>query len=179
MILRETYESLDLEAIENLYLQAFPADERKPFSVILEKCQEGSMQILKIENENNDFLGLVIMILHNDLAILDYFAMNPSCRNKGYGSQVLSILNERYANYRMILEIENPDVPSDNTAERTRRKGFYLRNGMILMPFEVDLFGVEMLILTNGGTVTFDEYHAIFINVFSPQISEKIRLIHN
>ena len=177
MILRETYASYDLERIENLYLRAFPLDERKPFPVILEKCREGSMQILKAEDENHDFLGLVIMILHNDLAILDYLAMDESCRNKGYGSQILSLLNERYADYRMILEIENPDVPSDNTAERIRRKGFYLRNGMIMMPFEVDLFGVEMLILTNGEHVTFDEYHSIFVDVFSPLISEKIRLI--
>ena len=179
MLLRETYEPNDLNVIEKLYLRAFPLDERKPFPVILEKCREGSMQILKIEDENQDFLGLVIMILHKGLAILDYFAMDESKRNSGYGSQVLALLNDRYADYRMILEIENPDVPSDNTAERIRRKGFYLRNGMVLMPFRVDLFGVEMLILTNGQAVTFNEYHDIFIHVFSPQISDKIRLIHN
>ena len=178
MILRETYAANDLNLIEKLYLNAFPANERKPFPVILEKCREGSMQILKIENEVHDFIGLVIMILHKDLAILDYFAVDETQRNKGFGSQVLTLLNERYTNYRMILEIENPDDPSDNTAERIRRKGFYLRNGMVLMPFEVDLFGVKMLILTNGGNVCFDEYHDIFVHVFSPLISDKIRLIH-
>ena len=90
---------------------------------------------------------------------------------------MLKLLNEKYADKRMILEIENPEVPSDNTPERIRRKGFYLRNGMVVMPFRVDLFGVEMLILTNGRPVTFDEYLSIFINVFSPLIKSKVRLI--
>jgi hypothetical protein len=77
----------------------------------------------------------------------------------------------------MILEIEDPDVPSDNTSERIRRKGFYLRNHMTLMPFRVNLFGVEMLILTNGKSVTFEEYHEIFSRVFSPDISKNICLL--
>lgn len=177
MILRETYDKNDLALIRNLYLKAFPSNERKPFPIILQKCKEGSMEILKIEDEKQTFIGLVIMILYKDLAILDYFAIDEAKRNCGSGSQVLSLLNERYHDKRMILEIENPDVPSDNTAERIRRKGFYLRNGMILMPFQVDLFGVKMLILTNGKPVTFEEYHNIFINVFSPLISNNIRLI--
>lgn len=177
MILRETYNKNDLALIRELYLKAFPLNERKPFPVILQKCKEGSMEILKIEDENKSFIGLVIMILYKDLAILDYFAIDENQRNKSAGSQVLALLNERYADRRMILEIENPDVPSDNMAERIRRKGFYLRNGMVLMPFRVNLFGVEMLILTNGKSVTFDEYHDIFIQIFSPLIQNKIQLI--
>ena len=177
MVLQKTYDKQDLDQIHELYLTAFPSNERKPFPVILQKCEEGSMEILKIENNAGDFIGLVIMILFHDLAILDYFAIDENMRNRGFGSQVLSLLNERYADKRMILEIENPDVPSDNTPERIRRKSFYLRNHMVLMPFKVDLFGVEMLILTNGKPVTFEEYHDIFVHVFSPMISDKICLL--
>lgn len=177
MILHNVCSKHDLDRIHDLYLKAFPANERKPFAVILQKCQEGSMEILKIEDIENSFVGLVIMILYKDLAILDYFAIDETMRNRGFGSQILSLLNKRYTDKRMILEIENPDVPSDNTRDRIRRKGFYLRNHMILMPFRVDLFGVDMLILTNGKPVTFEEYHEIFVNVFSPMISNKIHLI--
>ena len=177
MILRKTYDKRDLDPIHELYLTAFPANERKPFPVILQKCEEGFMEILKIESNEHDFIGLVIMILYQDLAILDYFAIDENMRNLGFGSQVLSLLNERYAGKRMILEIEDPDIPSDNTPERIRRKSFYLRNSMVPMPFRVNLFDVEMLILTNGKPVTFEEYHDIFVHVFSPMISDKICLL--
>lgn len=177
MILRNPNNPQDLHEIQELYLSAFPLNERKPFPVILQKCQEGSMEILRIETDDGTFIGLVIMIFYKDLAILDYFAIDEHQRNLGYGSKVLHLLNEHYPDKRMILEIEDPSVPSDNTHERVRRKGFYLRNGMILMPFCVNLFGVEMLILTNGQPVTFEEYHDIFMNVFSPAIRDKIQLI--
>ena len=177
MILNNASDKHDLDKIQELYLTAFPANERKPFSLILQKCSESSMEILKIEDESNNFVGLVIMILYKNLAILDYFAIDENMRNLGYGSHVLSLLNKRYSDKCMILEIEDPDVSSDNTAERIRRKGFYLRNDMTLMPFRVNLFGVEMLILTNGKSVTFEEYHEIFIHVFSPDVSKNICLL--
>ncbi len=177
MILNNVSDKQDLNQIQQLYLTAFPSNERKPFPLILQKCAEGSMEILKIEDEKNTFVGLVIMILYKNLAILDYFAIDENMRNLGYGSAVLSLLNERYSNKCMILEIEDPDVPSENTPDRIRRKGFYLRNHMALMPFRVNLFGVEMLILTNGKSVTFEEYHEIFTHVFSPDISKNICLL--
>ena len=177
MILRNTIDPQDLNEIHELYLTAFPQNERKPFPIILQKCKENSMEILKIEDDDGSFIGLVIMILYKDLAILDYFAIDTPKRNKGFGSQVLSMLNRRYSDRRMILEIEDPDAPSDNTSERIRRKAFYLRNHMTLMPFKVNLFTVEMLILTNGKDVTFEEYHDIFIHVFSPAISKNICLL--
>ena len=47
-----------LSDIKNLYLRAFPAAERKPFYMIRKKQAEGSMEILSIENDTGDFLGL-------------------------------------------------------------------------------------------------------------------------
>ena len=59
-------DSARLTAIENLYLSAFPAAERKPFSLLLEKQREGSVEILSLE-EDGAFAGLAILVRLDDL----------------------------------------------------------------------------------------------------------------
>lgn len=164
-----------LSDIKNLYLRAFPAAERKPFFIIRKKQAEGSMEILSIENDDGDFIGLAITILYNNIVLLDYFAIDDNRRNSGAGSAALHLLFERYSGKRFLLEIEAPDIPSENTHERIRRKAFYLRNGMTVMPFRVNLFGIEMEILTNGLQVSFEEYHSIFTHLFTPWMASKIK----
>lgn len=166
-----------LSDIKNLYVRAFPAAERKPFYIIRKKQTEGSVEILSIENDTGDFLGLAITILYNDLVLLDYYAIDEQRRNSGTGSLALHLLLERYAGKRFLLEIEAPDIPSENTPERIRRKAFYLRNGMTVMPFRVNLFGIEMEVLTNGPHVSFDEYHEIYTQIFTPWIASKIKKV--
>ena len=104
-------------------------------------------------------------------------AVCPSRRGRNIGTTTLSLIRKRYPDRRLILEIEDPDVPCDNREERLRRRAFYLRNGMEIMPFRVDLFGVEMLILTAGGAVSFNEYHALFPAVFSDFIARFVKLL--
>lgn len=128
------------------------------------------------EDKDGKFLGIVITILHKDIVLLDYLAVSPACRGQGIGSEILSLLDERYGGKRILLEIEDPEEPCDNPKERRSRKAFYLRNGMTVQDYKVWLFGIKMLILTNQSTVTFDEYHEIFDTVFSPKIGGNVSL---
>ncbi len=164
-----------LEAVKALYVDAFPPEERKPFSIIEDKVREGSMEILCME-EDGRFLGLAIMILHGDIALLDYLAVSPESRGCGVGTRTLSLLKERYPDRTLLLEIEDPDEPSDNTAERLRRQDFYARNGMVSMDYRVWLFGVKMIILTDGEEVPFSRYHAIFLEVFGKRTAKNVSL---
>ncbi|MBP3301336.1 MAG: GNAT family N-acetyltransferase [Clostridia bacterium] len=164
----------NLENLRLLYEEAFPADEKKPFALMLQKREEGSMEFLTVEEDGGEFLGLVIMILHKGIALLDYFAISPEKRGGGIGSRILEELKERYDGKRLLLEIEDPDEPADNTPERLRRRGFYQRNGMEIMNYKVWLFGVKMLVLTHGGKVSFEEYHEIFDAVFSPAAGKNV-----
>lgn len=66
--------------------------------------------------------------------------------------------------------------PADgNGRERLRRKAFYLRNGMAPMGFLVDLFGVEMEVLTFGSQITFEQYRSIYAEVLPEEMAEKVR----
>ena len=167
----------NLEKIEYLYLTAFPKNERKPFDLILEKCNNGSIEIISIQNDNSNFLGFAIIILNNDMVLLDYFAIAPESRGQNVVSTALKMLFERYKNKRFILEIENTEIESDNLEERKRRKAFYLKNGMSVMPFKVNLIGVEMEVLTHNCEVTYEEYYSIYENTFSDEYCSKIEFI--
>lgn len=176
MKLNENPTENQLQLLRALYEESFPAEEKKPFDLMLRKQEEGHMELLGIEDDEGEFLGLAIMILHKNIALLDYFAVCPEHREKGIGSKTLSLLKDRYPGKTLLLEIEDPEEPSDNGEERTRRKNFYLRNGMEIMPYKVWLFGVKMLILTHGVPVTFAEYHEVFEAVFPPQVGKRITL---
>ncbi|MBQ1272640.1 MAG: GNAT family N-acetyltransferase [Clostridia bacterium] len=159
-----------------LYHKAFPLSEKKPFGVMVQKRKEGSMEIMTAEDDGGNFLGIVITILHNDIVLLDYLAVSPACRGQGVGSEILRLLNERYEGKRILLEIEDPEEPCNNQEDRLRRKAFYLRNGWSVRNYKVWLFGIKMLILTNGADVSFEEYHEIFDAVFSPSIGKNVSL---
>ncbi len=164
-----------LASLERLYLEAFPASERKPFPLLLAKSQEGFVELLALEGEDHTFLGLAITVLHQDMALLDYFAVVPDMRGQNKGSAALCLLKDRYRDKKLILEIEDPEEESENKEERLRRKAFYIRNNMVVMPCSLELFGIKMLLLTSGHMVSFEEYHKIYEAAFPGIIAENIK----
>lgn len=193
MQLKSAESKEQMKNIRVLYEAAFPKQEKKPFFMMKRLRRKGNMEFLCVEDEDGGFLGLAIMILCGELALLDYFAITPERRGRNVGSQALKALQQRYADKKLLLEIESTlglegtqgnelgtaaseslQLP-DNAAERLRRKAFYLRNGMTPMDFNVDLFGVEMEILTHGKTVTYEEYHTIFEELFPGFWAKKVK----
>lgn len=185
-----------MKRLRALYEEAFPKSEKKPFSMMKRLRKKGNMEFLCIEDGEGSFLGLAIMLLCGELALLDYFAVSPEHRGKNVGSQALAALQQRYRDKKFLLEIESTagletdggsgdgKAPSaetgklpENAAERIRRKSFYLRNGMTPMDFNVDLFGVEMEILTHGRDVSYEEYHSIFETLFPKFMAGKVKRI--
>lgn len=161
-----------MRQIYELYMEAFPEEERKPFELMQQKVQEGKMEILAIEEEG--FAGLAITVLYEDRVLLDYFAIAPECREKGVGSRALQMLKERYKEKCFFLEIELIDEKAINNAERIRRKAFYKRNGMKEVGVRVCLFGVDMELLTAQKPLTFESYFEVYDKIFGGKISRNV-----
>lgn len=176
MNIRKAKTQHQIDAIYELYMRAFPKEERKPFALMLEKCKEGSMELLCIEDDEQRFLGLAIFVFYEDLALLDYFAIADVQRGIGIGTKALRLLQKYYEGKRFFLEIEDMHVVSDNKEERIRRRSFYLRNGMKTMPFTVDLFGVIMEVLTYQTEILPEEYMALYEGVFSHKVLDKVKI---
>lgn len=162
MLLRPAQNN-ELDYIRNLYDVSFPKDEKKPFSLILEKTAEGLMEILILIKDNSP-VGLMITLQNNDLVLLDYFAIDTMRRGEGLGSVALDLFRQRYSGKRCLLEIEIIDDNAKNALQRRQRKNFYLKNGLYETGIWVTLFGVDMeiLIFDNRYSVSYEEYYNIY-----------------
>ena len=142
--------SAQLTEIEKLYMEAFPENERKPFSLITDQKASGRVEILAAQwvgLQEDNIVGEAILAEWNGVVLLDYFAVFSEFRSRGAGTDILKALQKRYHNKRFILEIESTEVPAENYEQRQKRKQFYKRNGMQSLGYSADVFGVEMEVL--------------------------------
>lgn len=176
MKVRKAMDAVSLEKILTLYNEAFPEGEQKPFRMLVEKQEEGNVDILYLEEED-EFAGLAIMAAEKDLVLLDYFAIDSRKRNGGAGSRALKALTDYYNGMRMILEIESTKVDCPDHSLRARRKGFYHRNGMTELPFDVSFFGIEMETMSNGTIINGKEYVDLYRNIFGSEVADRVRVL--
>mgnify|MGYP005920383099 CR=1 FL=1 len=101
-----------------------------------------------------------------DRVLMAYFAVVPEARGQGAGSLALAALLERYRGRCVFLEIEALEPEAGNYAQRVRRKQFYLRGGLSDCGLSVQVFGVNMEILSSGPPVSFEEYVDFYRKVF-------------
>lgn len=163
----------ELRSMKKIYLEAFPRAERKPFLMMKKMAKRGDMEMLVILDKGQ-VVGLAVTVRHQDIVLLDYFAIAGSCRGKTYGSKALQMLKERYKEQRFILEIELPDEHALNQNERIRRKKFYLRNGMSETGVKAWVFQVPMEVLAAGETVTYEEYHELYEHTIGIFFAKKV-----
>ena len=166
----EPMQETELAAYRALYLDAFPSDERKPFSLLQTRAAEGKAELLSI-HYGDGFAGLVVTLLYQNYVLVDYFAVSPDYRNHGIGAKALDLIRARYAGRLIFLEIEDPQ-----TELQERRRGFYIRNGILPTGLAVELFGVDMLILSDGGKpVPFEDYTALLLHAAGPYTQGKVK----
>lgn len=174
MITLERAKKLDILRVYLLYLRAFPAEERKPFSRIVSMMKEGRTD-LWIIRKNGRFAGFASTVNSPELVLLDYFAVCKSLRGQGVGSAAMKAILGRYAPRGVLAEIESTFIPSDNPEERENRKRFYVNCGMTPMGTEVDLFGIRMELLGCRCKLDFDAYKDFYVRYYTPRAEKYVR----
>ena len=157
-----------------LYYEAFPAYERKPFSLIRSMQKKGKSDVWYFE-KNGQFAGLVFTINSDELILIDYLAIVSNRRGEGIGSEIIAKLREHYAEKGIFVEIESVFDKCDNSDERLRRKHFYLNNGMVPMNVMIILFGVEMELLGIDCCLTYDEYYSFYKDNYGDFATKNIK----
>ncbi|MCD7885131.1 MAG: GNAT family N-acetyltransferase [Lachnospiraceae bacterium] len=185
--------SLDKNFILDLYQEAFPEQERKPFSLIERKAAMGEMEMLLIREEKKR-IGFAIVAYGERLVLLDYFAISPRWRGQGYGSAALELIQGLYSDRPLFLEIEKPLTADTESSDgqaggmdpeekegasdiRQRRKAFYLRNGMLETGVQVELFGVKMELLSTVPGLTFEDCEPLYRSLLGPIYRNLIKQI--
>ena len=110
-----------INKIEELYLNSFPEDERFPFWILEKASKENNSDLYAII-DNDKFVGMCYLVNCCNAYYLMYLAVEPSLRNKNYGSKILIDLKEKYKT--LFLSV---DEPIDDIS--IKRKKFYLKNG--------------------------------------------------
>ncbi len=163
---------VNFKAIKRLYNKAFPRVERKSLLLIKKKEKQGLAEIIEIQYDGV-FCGLIITATHNDVMLIDYFAVSEEMRNMQIGTEALTKFLDMYnGKYRILLEIE---LSNNGDCQKQARKRFYLRNGLKESGVEVTLFGVPMELLYSTDPVNFEDYHTLYKNVFGTKFAKKVK----
>ncbi len=157
-----------------LYCEAFPAYERKPFSLIRSMQKKSKSDVWYFE-KNGKFAGLVFTINSEDVILIDYLAIVPDRRGEGIGSEIITLLRVHYIGKGIFVEIESVFDKCDNPDERLHRKQFYLNNGMLPMKVMIVLFGVEMELLGINCCLTYDEYYSFYKDNYGDFAAKNIK----
>ncbi len=165
----EKIEYNDIANIEEIYVEAFPKCERKPFSIILAHNESGAGSVLKIMLDDK-ICGFFFTFFYGSLAMVDYFAIHKDYRNLGIGEISIGLLREEYSDKKIFLEIEDPR--SSDMA--SRRLGFYKRCGFLQVGTYVNLFSVDMELLALGDfSVDFKTYFELYVSMLGKNRAKK------
>lgn len=112
----------EFEVIKNLYLTAFPPNERREFDELKKQIynDECNVNLILIGEK---VAGLIIFWNFNEFVFLEHFAIEPDLRGLGIGEKTLAEIKTLYQK-TVILETE---LPNDELS--LRRIRFYERNG--------------------------------------------------
>lgn len=150
-------EERDITDVYNIYMEAFPEAERKPFEMLLSQNRDGSGELCTIYVD--DVLsGFFHTFFYNDYALIDYFAISDKFRGKGIGQKAISEYLKKYSNKRVFLEIEDH---MEGEIQK-RRLDFYRRCGFTLTDTKVFFFGVPMELMTYMCDIDYDTYYNLY-----------------
>lgn len=150
----------ELRLIQNLYLEAFPEDERAPFSFLIRRGKRGVSDLLSLI-ENDLWCGMAYIIHYADIVYILYFAIDPSIRGQGFGQKAIRAIIKKYEGRRIILSIEDWKETSANIEQRISRHNFYLKCGFTDLSCRIIENRVSYAVMAINGNIRPDEYNAL------------------
>ncbi len=151
----------DYQAIKDLYDSSFPDDERIPWRRIVSELNES--RLMHVYYDDQMFVGLSYIFMHKNVAYLSYLAVSPQLRNRGYGSEILRLIQKEFKDDRIVIDIEIVDPDADNYEERLRRRDFYLHNHFVPTGEGYYFYNVDYELLSCNGIVSADEYRDLIL----------------
>lgn len=102
--------------------------------------------------EDGKRAGYMLLCRDGEYTLLDYYAIEPEYRSKGYGSAFFRAVCGRLPG--LLLEVEDPAFAQDGAdrEKRERRIAFYARNGCAMTALRADVMGEKYCIMTGPGT---------------------------
>lgn len=149
----------DQAQIKNLYMTAFPKEERLPWWVLRNWPALGR-SALTAYYDGDTFCGFTFTATEGDILYVMFLAVNSRLRGQGYGSAILGLLKQ--TGKTILLNVELLDESAPNYAERVRRMAFYQKNGFSDSGYNIREVGGVFRILSSTGEMDADAYRRVF-----------------
>lgn len=150
------------QEIKDIYLSAFPKEDRMPFWMMILMSYLWNTEFLAFYDKN-DLCGFVYMATIRRQTFVMFFAVSENLRSKGYGSQILTQLQALYPKNKIVISIEPYDENAEDIELRLRRKKFYLDNGYVETGCFMKLGGKKQEIIIKNGVFKIPEFKLFFM----------------
>jgi GNAT superfamily N-acetyltransferase len=159
--------------VREIYISAFPKEERMPFWLMLIMGRLWNTKFLALRDADA-VCGFVYMAMTRRLIFIMFLAVDETIRSKGYGRRILTEVQSMHPGRKIIVSIERCDVEAHDIEQRIRRKRFYLSNGYAETGYLIKLAGVEQEILIADGAFSKREFRWLFIKYSNGTMYPKI-----
>ena len=136
----------EVEKLAQINTDAFPEEERMSVERLMELSAAEDFTLLAA-CDGDAMVGFTLLGVSDTCVYVFLLAVDKEQRSKGYGSQILRELKNRFAGQQIVLDLEGIDEQAENNAQRISRKRFYLRNGFCETGYFMDYFGIRFEVL--------------------------------
>ncbi len=164
----------EYKRIKELYISAFPKDERAPFSFLKRRAAQNRAAML-IAEENSEFIGFAYVVEYKDIVYLFYFAVDKNKRGRGNGGKILRLLKDYFKGKTLFLAREPLDDTAENKRERINRRNFYISNGFKDIPYRVKEAGVIYDLMSADEKINIKDYNVLIRNWAGRLVSKLIK----
>ena len=148
-----------LHDLIRIYLESFPANERKPISCFSEMLQRSdyAIAVAMLGTTVVGFASVFVPVASTSAALLEYLAVDSFANGKGIGTALVRRAVQLAGHRPLLLEVESA---SDPQADRRRR--FYQRLGaqrILNLRYLLPLPGapsMDLFVLQPSNSVTVD-----------------------
>lgn len=175
------------ERLFSIYEEAFPDNERIPTDDFFAVIREYGCTPLAIY-DGEDVVGFTCVMHNVDYRIgyLWYFAIAVDCRNRGLGGKALRLLQDKYSDSQLVLDMERLNPKADNIRQRISRLHFYERNGFARAFVGMSYFGMDYELMCNKPPLRLDGFKCVISNVarglfqpvFSSIVQRRVLFLH-
>ena len=101
MALKTANVKLNDAGVKRIYLDAFPKEERMPFSMMVAMSKLWNTSFWAFYDKDV-LCGFVYMAVNRNLAFLMFLAVDEALRSQGYGSAILQEISKKYPNKKFL-----------------------------------------------------------------------------
>ncbi len=149
---------------KNLYISAFPKEERLPWWILRALTINKNVSITSYYDKDT-FCGFTHSTIKDDILFVMFFAVDEERRGKGYGSAILECIKRSNPDKKIMLNVELLDESAANYADRVRRMNFYKKNGFFDTKHNIDEVGGTFRVLSTSQNIDKEKYVRVFMSM--------------